>query len=364
MRLLVVALVGVASSFALPASAQPLHTDTAALNWSRLPGAEACPDLAELARRVGQHLKRDAFVSPAKARVIVDASIQPAQPGFRVRIVLSSSDQAAPGERELASPNLDCNEAVDSAALAIALMLDPDALTRSDEPARPDAPAAPETSPSAPAFAAPPAAPVPPPAKPQPPFAAATETEPPAARPRPRNLGLTQLAVGGLAVTDQIPGNSFGFTAGLRRVNQARSWGFNLGASYLAPRRLTIRTGENEAGGEFSLFGAELAGVWSPLRPTPVAVSLIAGGQVAGLFASGFGFSESNRDVGSWLVSGTLEGELAWALSERWDLLIRLGLGVPVWRNSFEASVASGTTKILDPAPLFGTLKLAVAVSP
>ena len=362
MRPLVVAVAGLASWFALPASAQPLRTDTAALNWSRLPGAEACPDLGELARRVGQHLKRDPFVSPAKARVIVDASIELAQPGFRVSIVLSSSDQARPGQRELVSPNLDCNDAVDSAALAITLMLDPDALTRSDEPATTsDAAFPPDTSAAAPPA---PAKPEAAPAKATTQIAVTTHTEPPPPRPRPRKLGLTQLAAGGLAATDQIPGNSFGFTLGLRRVNQLRSRGINLGVSYLAPRQLLLRTGESQAGGEFSLLGAELSGVWSPFRQEPLAVSVIAGAQVARLFAGGFGFTGSNRDVGSWLVSGTLEGELAWALSERWDLLIRLGVGVPVWRDRFEASVLGGTTTILDPAPLFGTLKVALAVSP
>jgi hypothetical protein len=363
MRPLVVALAGVTSWFALPASGQPLQTDTAALNWNRLPGAEACPDLAELARRVAQHLKRDAFVSPAKAHVLVDASIHPAQPGFRVRIVLSSSDQAAPGERELVSPSSDCNDAVDSAALAIALMLDPEALSRSDEPApaaetsaMPDAGA---RAPAPSASATPPIAPKP--AKTPPPLADAAQ---PTAPSRQRRLGTTQLAVGALVASDQVPGNSFGVMAGLRRVNPARSLGLNLGASYLAPRRLPIRTGLSEAGGQFSLFSAELSGVWSPLRQTPLAVSIMGGPQVARVFASGFGFTASNRDVGSWMISGTVEGELAWALSEHWDLLLRLGLGLPFWRDSFEASVFEGTTTILEPAPFFGTFKLALAVSP
>jgi hypothetical protein len=263
MRLLVVALAGVACWFALPAKAQPLQTDTAALNWSRLPGTEACPDLAELARRVGQHLKRDAFVSPAKARVLVDASIQPAQPGFRVRIVLSSSDQAAPGERELASPNLDCNDAVDSAALAIALMLDPDALTRSAEPtptfdASPSA--TPETAAKPPAAAAAPA----PAANAIPTTAATSRDSEPALR--RSNVGPARLALGGLAANEQVPGNGFGVVVGLRQVNQTRSVGLNLEASYLAPRRVQIRTGDLEAGGQFSLLGAQLSGVWAPYR--------------------------------------------------------------------------------------------------
>jgi len=255
MRRLAVALAGATCCFALPASGQTSAGDTAALNWSRMRGAEACPDLAELARRVSAHLKRDAFVSPTKATVLVDASIQPAEPGFRVRIVLSSSDQATPGERALTSLSPDCNEAIDS-------------------------------------------------------------------------LGL------------------------------------NLEAGYLAPRRLTIPVQERAVGGEFSLLSGQLSGAWSPYRRAPLVLSVLAGPQFARVLARGFGFTGSNRDVGSWLVSGTVEGEATWALSERWDLLLRLGLGVPIWRDSFEASTSSGVTTILEPSPFFGTLKVALAVSP
>lgn len=355
MRPLAVALAGAACWFAIPASGQTSDAGGAALNWSRLPGTEACPDLGELARRVSAHLKRDAFVSPAKATTLVDASIQPAELGFRVRIVLSSGDQATPGERALTTINPDCNEAVDSAALAIALMLEPDALTRSDDPGATSAPSA-----NAPATSAPPAptaAPVEP-AKPSP-IGTATKSKAPASR--PRVLGPTQLAAGALGANDQVPGNSFGVLAGLRRVNQSRSLGLDLGLTYLAPRRLELRA---DAGGRFSLFGAGLSGVWSPFHEAPWGLSILAGPQVARMFASGFGFTGSNRDLGSWLISGTLEGEVALAFSDRFELLLRVGLGVPVWHDTFEATVFGETSTILAPAPFFGTLKVALAFSP
>lgn len=161
-----------------------------------------------------------------------------------------------------------------------------------------------------------------------------------------------------------MPGNGFGVVVGLRQLNQARSLGLDLEVSYLAPRRVQVRAGEAEAGGQFSLLGVQLSGVWSPYRRAPLALALVAGAQAAQLYASGFGFTQSNRDVTSWMISGTLEGEAAWALSKRWDLLLRLGLGVPFGRDSFEANLPSGTTAIFEPAPLFGTLKVALAVGP
>jgi hypothetical protein len=352
MRPLVAALVGATCWFATPARAQSSETGNAALNWSRLPGAEACADLAELARRVGAHLKRDAFVSPAKATVLIDASIQPAEPGFRVRIVLSSSDQATPGERTLTSLNPDCNEAVDSAALAIALMLDPDALTRSDEPAPTPPPDAGSSKPVT--------APTPVPVVP---LASAPAATPVAAKTpaRPRVLRLTELAAGALGAHDQVAGNSFGVLAGLRRMSPSRSLGVELGLIYLAPRRLEVR---KDTGGRFSLLGMGLSGAWTPLRKAPWAFSVLAGPQIARMFATGFGFTGSNRDAGSWLVSGTLEGEAALAVNERWDVVLRLGLGVPIWRDSFEGSVVGGSATILEPAPFFGTLKVALAFRP
>lgn len=355
MRPLVAALAGAACWFAVPASGQPSETGNAALNWSRLPGAEACPDLAELARRIAAHLKRDAFASPTKATVLVDASIQPVDPGFLVRIVLSSRDQATPGERALTSRAPDCNEAVDSAALAIALMLDPEALTRTEPPAPTPEPSA---SPPATAASAAPALPVVEPAKPAP---VAFATPPSEITPRRRVPGPMQLAAGTLGSHDQVPGTSFGVLAGLRRVNHSRSLGVDLGLTYLVPRRLEMRT---DTGGRFSLLAAGLSGVWSPWRSPPMVLSLLAGPQVGRMFASGFGFTRSNRDVSSWLVSGTLECELAFALSDRSELLLRLGLGVPFWRDTFEASVFQGTVTILEPAPFFGTFKMAVAFSP
>jgi hypothetical protein len=354
MRSLVVAsLAGVASWAAAPASAQPSDKGAAALNWHRLPGAEACPGIAELARRVGVQLKRDAFVSPAQATVLVDVSIQPASPGFRVRILLSSNDQMPPGERELASASPDCNDAVDSAALAIALMLDPDALTRSQE-SEPQ-PAEPTSTPvAAPSPAAPPA-----PAPPVTAVAASQPSKAPAQRPRSR--GRIQLAANALGALEQVPGAGFGVGAWLRLANQARSSSAELDVSYLAPKEHELR---DRAGGRFSLFGVGLSHVWSPFRRGPWTLSLLTGAQVARMFASGFGFTASNRDVGSWLVSGTLEGEAGLALSERWDLSLRVGLGVPVWRDTFEATTAAGTSTISEPAPLFGTLRLALAFSP
>jgi hypothetical protein len=350
MRSLLVALTGVACGVAAPASAEPIEHGNAALNWSRLPGAEACPDVGELARRVAVQLKRDAFVSPTAATVFVDVTIRPAQPGFRIRILLSSHDQAPPGERELTSSSLDCNDAVDSAALAIALMLDPEALTRSDEPGPPPAAAAPTPSPPVPIPSPPPS--IQTPAKLPP--ATTTALAPPV-------RGHARFALGAQGAIDQVPGFGLGVSGGLRLGNRGRTQAIEVGIAYLAPRQVQVRAG---AGGQFSLVDLGVSHVWSPLHRGSWVLSVLTSAQAARIFASGFGFTASNRDVGSWMVSGTLEGEADLAVSERWDLMLRIGLGVPLWRDSFEATTAGGTVTILNRTPLFGSLGFGLAFSP
>jgi hypothetical protein len=136
MRCLVVVVAGLVCSVSSVGHAEPEASkgNHAALNWSRQAGAEDCPDVSELAKRVNMHLKRDAFVSPAAAQVLIDAVIESVEPqGFRVRVTISSAD-ATPGVRELESPGADCSDAVDAAALAIALMIDPNVLSSDAAP--------------------------------------------------------------------------------------------------------------------------------------------------------------------------------------------------------------------------------------
>src|SRR4051812_29815439 len=90
-------LVVAALCFACQLHAQPTESAgvRSALNWRRLAGADACPGIGELARRISVHLKHDPFVSPASASVVIDASIEKIASGFDVRIALSSNGAEA-----------------------------------------------------------------------------------------------------------------------------------------------------------------------------------------------------------------------------------------------------------------------------
>jgi hypothetical protein len=96
-----------------------------ALNWLRLPGAQACVPAAELSERVERRLERSVFAVDAAAAFSVDGSVQPSAAGFAVRLSLSDRAGRVLGERTLESADSDCRKLDDALVLVIALMLFP-----------------------------------------------------------------------------------------------------------------------------------------------------------------------------------------------------------------------------------------------
>lgn len=142
---------------------QLAHADVQArarLAYQVLPGAERCPGEAELRAAVGVRLGYDPFVPEASTEVAVrlEAHGRGIVGALEVR-------GPRPGQREIASPEGDCREVVDSLATAIAIGLDPASLTRPvSTPPPPPPPADPPAPIPAPVIAPPPPAPVPQPA--------------------------------------------------------------------------------------------------------------------------------------------------------------------------------------------------------
>jgi hypothetical protein len=110
-----------------------------------LPGAESCGGAAAVAKAVEQRLGRGALVSPAQADLSIEGRAERVGTGLRAVLVLRDGSGAQLGVRELESAATDCSELRENAALAIALMIDPDAVLR------------PPPAPSTPATVAPPA---------------------------------------------------------------------------------------------------------------------------------------------------------------------------------------------------------------
>lgn len=137
----------------LVVSAAPPAPASVQWNWSRLPGAETCPDGGDLARQIAERLGRDPF-DPTGA-LILEAVVDRRPTGWRVRLFVRGRGGAIRGSRVLRADGDDCSVMVEAVVLAAVLSIDPEALTRAAPPPEP-ARAAP-----APAPPEPPAAPVP-----------------------------------------------------------------------------------------------------------------------------------------------------------------------------------------------------------
>jgi len=125
---------------------------TSSLSWSRLPGAESCIGPSELARQVEAILGRHVFVSAAAAEIAVEGHVAEVAPGggWKATLVVSDSQGRILGNRELISPEPACRALDESVALAIALMIDPDAGSAPPPKPPPSQPAKPPPPPPKP----------------------------------------------------------------------------------------------------------------------------------------------------------------------------------------------------------------------
>jgi hypothetical protein len=101
---------------------------TAELHYERSAGAESCPDAAGIERAVIQRLGYDPFTAGAsrtiRAQMLADGR------ALRSRIQIEEAANARTGAREITSASGNCAELAASTALAIAIAIDPLALTR------------------------------------------------------------------------------------------------------------------------------------------------------------------------------------------------------------------------------------------
>jgi hypothetical protein len=95
------------------------------LGWVRGAGAERCPAESSIAERVEARLGRKPFA--ARASHAIEASVSRAGERFTATIVVRDATGAAVGSRELALEASDCAPVADAVALAIALVIDPNA---------------------------------------------------------------------------------------------------------------------------------------------------------------------------------------------------------------------------------------------
>jgi hypothetical protein len=235
---------------AAPVPTSASDTGTYALAWVRDEGAEGCPTGRELEKDVAQRLGRSPF-DPTALRSI-EIRVERTATGFRSRVLVRGADGAVLGRRMLSSDEPTCASLFSATALAVALLIDPDAALRGSG-----------TTPVA-EFVAPEPAPPPPPSPPKAPGppAPVAESKKPA---RARGEVASSALLGAFAL-GIVPGSTAG--AGLHIAGRPTPhWGWAVTALYLTPSEAL------EEGVSLSV-GLTGAGAFATFRPLAQGASL------------------------------------------------------------------------------------------
>lgn len=305
------------------AAEEPAAVESAALNWQRLAGAESCPSGAEVSLAIEQRLGHVALVPKAQATLTIDAMLEGSSSGgFHVEITLSRGDVVV-GKRELESAEPSCQRIAETAALVIALAIDPEA---SLDPL--PIPTAPEPAP---------ASPVPPP---QP---AIAHTESPS-EPRPAILARKKrwqgdLELGGTLLIDAAPDLASAIYVRGRVLPPKWPLGIELGAAYFPTRQVEALPGK---GAYFSTY-LWAAGVCSrPIRSSRFSVSGCASGEAGQISGHGYGF-QSTETFRTLTVALAARGALWYRFVTPLALVLGSTVAVPLKRDYFEVETADGT---------------------
>jgi hypothetical protein len=96
------------------------------LSWVRLEGAESCVATQPLARAVEQRLGRSVFVSASEAELSVEGRVEKKK-SWRAHVEVRDAAGKLLGKRDLESTAASCESLTAPLALALAVMIDPDA---------------------------------------------------------------------------------------------------------------------------------------------------------------------------------------------------------------------------------------------
>jgi hypothetical protein len=244
---------GVAGAPQLALAQEP--PQTYALSWVRAEGAEDCPTGRALALDVERRLGRKVFDVTAERSFEVDVTRFGAR--YHSDVYVRDASGRAVGHRTLESDEPSCQALFDATALAIALVIDPEAASR--------------PTPAAAAFEAPAPAPAVPPAPAAPPAPVFVVPPPPPRAPQRRTTDVW-LAPRGMIAGGLVPGAAPAL--GLAMLVQPRGrWGFSAVASYTLPR--TVQQGIGDF--EISLTRLTLALTLDALHSAGVRLLLSAG---------------------------------------------------------------------------------------
>lgn len=328
----------------LPARAG--QDQTASLSWVRLSGAEGCIGTRALAQAVEGRLSRAAFVSAARADLTIEGRVEPAGGGgWRAVFAVTDAGGALLGTREIATPAPRCDVLDDDLALAIALMIDPNAILSPGVPAPLPVPIAPAPAPPAPA----------------PQVIVQRILIPTAPRPAPpAEPWRVDLQAGPILGLGLLPALSAGATV-RARLTPPQFIALELGAVLWAPN-------EASSGGPSGGFGTRFTFSEGIVAACPLTIgtatrlSMCAGARIGAMSTAGFGFDLALSDARA-TASGALDARLIQRIVGPLAAGVGLALVVPFVRDKFYYTDANGEDRgVFRMAPLAGAVELSVGV--
>ena len=300
------------------------------LSWVRMPGAEECISAKQLSRAVENRLHRPAFGAPSETDVAIEGFIERTdQEAFHAVVTISDSRGKLLGKREL--DGAVCRDMDPALALAVALMIDPDAAFA------PSAPAAPAPAPARQA------------AKPSP-------------RPvtqAPASPAVTGDVSAGIAFAfGNLPGTSEGAWV-LGAVKPRHFFPIELGAHLFLDRTFDKGAGAKAA---FSRSGLDAA-----LCPLGIRVLLLELGACAGVQAGTISAAGVTPDglatQREAFLDVTAKGHLDVIFLRRFALRVMPSLGIPTIRDSFDYRHRDGTLdRIFRVGPVYGEVAVGFGV--
>jgi hypothetical protein len=227
-----ISLVGAAPAFA---QAPPPSSTSYTLAWVRAEGAETCPPARVLSAEVERRLGRTVF--DAAAERAFEVEVTRFGDKYRSDVFVRGPGGETLGHRTLESDEPGCGALLNATALAIALVIDPEAASR--EPPPPLSVASFEPPRPPPVASPPPSSGPVPPLPPAPPPSVAPVTPAPPAALTLSLRGSLQLGL----VPGAAPGVAMAFS-----LRSARRWGFLAHAEYTPSRNVARGIGSLDIG--------------------------------------------------------------------------------------------------------------------
>jgi len=321
------ALAGIAGYLLVSGAARAEESEAAAapptyaLSWVRAEGAEQCPAGRALAAEVERRLGRAVFDAAAERSLEIE--VTRFGDTYRSDVYVRDREGRAVGHRSLQSDEPGCGALVNATALAVALVIDPDAAAREPTAAVAsfELPAAAPREPAPPSPVAPPPpapAPVPAPASPAP-------RSPAAGLPTALTASVrTQLTAGLVGATS----GGFELAFGAR---PSERWGYAAAASYTLSQTLTRGTGSLD----LSLTRASLLVTFDAARSERVRVVLAVGPTLGALHVAVRRPAPVTSPGDYWFAAAQAGGAVQVFVTKRYFIDLGAHALLPLKRQSF-----------------------------